>query len=148
MLVIVSNLFLTNLTSTSLHMQRLLGIAQPRATFSQCLSQMVCQMTNLRFFIWNLESILPNFFFHKHKNFPFFAIKLGHLTVNTFFQKLKKLKLSSKNRRNKKKKVCRIESRWLIQKVTKSWQNSQEIPRFGRLVPKYITLFTYFKRKW
>ena len=52
----------------------------------------------------NLESKLPNFFLHKRNILPFFAIKLGHFIVNTFFHMLQTLMLNSRIRKRKKTK--------------------------------------------
>ena len=50
-------------------------------------------------------------FLHKRKIFLFFAVKFGHFIVHTFFHMLQTLKLNSKNRKTKKIKFGRIDSR-------------------------------------
>ncbi len=53
------------------------------------------------------------FFLCKSKFFPFFAIKLGHLIVNTFFLCCKHLSVTMKIGKQRKTKFGRINSRGL-----------------------------------
>ena len=51
------------------------------------------------------------YFLRKRRIFPFFATKLGHRRVHTFFYMLQTLKLNSKNRKTEKWKFGWIDSR-------------------------------------